>query len=104
MPHTFVSEFPADECRAVAGAILSGKFTAEMIRSAWVVAEFGLGELVPANLVGSRSPGFPSEEERQQAAMALLAMADPSPERTLATAPPWLQLVKIILALILEQI
>ncbi|MFO0892424.1 MAG: hypothetical protein U0790_25195 [Isosphaeraceae bacterium] len=52
MSHVFQSQFPAQEALAIAVAARQGTFGPPLIRSAWVVAEYAVNRLAPADLVG----------------------------------------------------
>lgn len=79
MSHVFQSEFPAHESLAIADAVRKGNFGPQLIRPAWVVAEYALNHVAPEDLVGEptrvTSTTLMGESEHEDAFERLHAMA-----------------------------
>lgn len=104
MSHQWQDDFPATEAISIGSAIRGGGLTFGMIRVAWVVAEYGLGQLVNAEAVRGVEVKEPKASPKK--AMQLLEehakaqqSGDPA-SRAIGPPLPWRSIVAAILSAI----
>ena len=100
--HVFQDTLPVDAAMRVGRALVTKTFTPDLILDGRVVAEFGLRQFVPGNLVGETGPI--AEDSQVAAGEALLAACEGESREGLmqAAALPWLSIVKAIVSAILQ--
>ncbi len=100
MAHEFVSEFPLDECKVVASAILSKNLTINLLRPAWVVAEFAFTQVVPGGM--ATVMGTPDEQHVDETgALTILLKACDDTSGMQALPIPWFAIAVAVLKAIL---
>jgi len=72
MSHVWETSFPTVECQTIATAILQRSLSPQLARDAWIVGEYGLGQILPGDLKASLPPG--DEVDLDTAARQLLDM------------------------------
>ena len=95
MPHVWQTEFPVDEAKSIATSILNHSFSLALVREAWVVVEYGIGQMITDQPVVHVSAGPVISEH--DAVSCLLTHAE-SLDGGLATfiPLPWGAIIKAI--------
>lgn len=112
--HAWQTDFPLDEAKAVANALMSKTFTSAVIPQGWIVAEFLLGQFMPPGVIPAlRATGPVGEQDSYEAGQELMSFCQQvesqksTDPKVFTFAPsaisiPWMTIVKAILQAVIS--